>query len=105
MILIIGGAGSGKGEYARSLGYAENEMVLNVHELIFANPDSAKILLEPLAAKAVVTCDEVGSGVIPVKRSEREAREATGRLCVWLAKRADKVIRMVAGIPITIKGE
>ena len=50
-------------------------------------------------------CCEVGSGVIPNSREDRVFREATGRLCVRLAQRAEAVVRVVAGIPTAIKGE
>ena len=30
-------------------------------------------------------------------------REQTGRLCCRLAQRAERVVRLVAGIPVTIK--
>jgi len=53
---------------------------------------------------AVVVCDEVGSGVIPLEKRDREAREATGRLCVLLAREAERVVRVVAGIPVVLKG-
>ena len=62
-------------------------------------------LLPDLLQKEVVACCEVGSGVIPLQYAQRQAREATGRLCVQLAAHAEKVIRMVAGIPVVIKGE
>jgi adenosyl cobinamide kinase/adenosyl cobinamide phosphate guanylyltransferase len=104
LILIIGGEASGKDAYAKTLGFPDSEIAANIHELVFEAPDSAMELLEKLAAKSVVTCDEVGSGVIPADRRERAGREATGRLCVLLAQRADKVVRMVAGIPTVIKG-
>ncbi|MDR0818107.1 MAG: bifunctional adenosylcobinamide kinase/adenosylcobinamide-phosphate guanylyltransferase [Oscillospiraceae bacterium] len=103
MILIIGGANSGKGDYAKTLGFPESEIAFNIHELVFQNPDFAPGLLESFLKNSVVTCDEVGSGVIPANRHERAAREATGRLCVLLAQKAERVVRMVAGIPITIK--
>jgi len=50
-------------------------------------------------------CSEVGSGIIPTDRTERIAREATGRLCVLLAQRASCVVRMVCGVPTVIKGD
>ena len=70
-----------------------------------ADPSQADDLLPALLEKEVVACSEVGSGVIPMHFEQRRAREATGRLCVQLAARADKVVRMVAGIPMVIKGE
>ena len=115
MVLIIGGEGSGKRTFARSLGYAEDEMTREIgsslpvfcqlEQVLREDPSLADALLEPLCEKELVLCCEVGSGVIPISREERQAREATGRLCVRLAQRADAVVRMVAGIPTAIKGE
>jgi adenosyl cobinamide kinase/adenosyl cobinamide phosphate guanylyltransferase len=62
-------------------------------------------LLDSLLAKEVVICNEVGAGIIPASRVERESREATGRLCCQLAQHADRVVRLTAGIPIVIKGD
>ncbi|MDR0916275.1 MAG: bifunctional adenosylcobinamide kinase/adenosylcobinamide-phosphate guanylyltransferase [Oscillospiraceae bacterium] len=112
MILVIGGRASGKRDYVRSLGYADADIadgvidarpvVYNLQALVFADHESAPNLLEPLLTKDVVVCDEVGSGVIPTDRDQRLAREATGRLCVHLAQRAERVVRLVAGVPTTI---
>ena len=114
MMLIIGGAASGKLNYVRSLGYCEEQLadavldsrpvIYNLQDLVAASVSSAPALLKPLLEKEVVICDEVGSGVIPGVREEREAREATGRLCNQLAQQADSVIRLVAGIPLPLKG-
>jgi len=62
-------------------------------------------LYNELIKKDVVICNEVGSGIIPVDRKTRLGREAVGRLCVLLAKKADAVVRMGCGIPNIIKGE
>ena len=114
MILIVGGAASGKRSYARSLGYTDAQMadgvldgrpvIYNVQDLAFRSPESAGALLEALAKKEVVICCEVGSGVIPVSRQERLGREAAGRLCILLAARADTVVRMVCALPQILKG-
>ena len=114
MILILGAQGAGKKEYAMSLGYAEADMadgvldekpvLNNLQRLCFADPEHAGDMLEALCRKQAVICNEVGSGIIPLDRKEREGREATGRLCVQLAQRAEKVIRVVAGIGTVIKG-
>lgn len=115
MLLIIGGEGSGKRTFAKSLGYSENDMadgviderpvVFHLEQMIFADPDIADNILPSLEEKEVVICNEVGSGIIPVERSERIGREATGRLCVLLAQKADCVVRMISGLPTVIKGE
>ena len=113
MILVIGGSGAGKLDYVKSMGYTdeqiddgkigEAEVVYNLQDVVAADPMAAHGLLDALSAKAVVVCDEVGSGVIPATRQQRDAREQTGRLCVQLAKRASKVVRLVAGLPMVIK--
>lgn len=102
MILIIGGEASGKAAYVKSLGFAEKDVMLNLHEFIF---NGEKIDEASLYEKAVITCNEVGSGIIPLNPVERKRREECGRLCCRLAERADKVIRIVCGIPQIIKGE
>ena len=77
---------------------------VDVEKLVADDPEGADGLLPALLKKEVVVCSEVGSGVIPIRYEQRQAREATGRLCIQLAARAEKVIRMVAGIPTIIKG-
>ncbi len=115
MILIIGGEGSGKRSFARTLGYGDADMaeacldaravVFHTERLVFQDRAAADTLFEALRRKDVVICNEVGSGVIPVDTEERLGREAVGRLCVRLAGEADAVVRMVCGIPTVIKGE
>lgn len=113
MILVIGGKGSGKADYVASLGYAPEQIAQNIEaetpvlyglqEIVAQNPAKAMELLEDLLKKEVVVCDEVGSGVIPLQREQREFREATGRLCIALAREASQVVRLVCGIPQVIK--
>ncbi len=113
MVLVIGGAGSGKLDYVKSLGYSERDIanglldarkvVYNLQNIVFENPDRAAELLDALFTKEVVICDEVGSGVVPLTARERQAREMTGRLCIRLAARAERVVRLVCGIPVVIK--
>ena len=114
MILVIGARCSGKREYVKGLGYTDGEIadaemdsrpvVMNLQDMVAKGPEKAMDLLPELLEKDVVICCEVGSGVIPLERSDRDMREATGRLCVALARHADKVVRLVAGIPVVIKG-
>ena len=114
MILVIGARASGKLAYVRGLGYAQSDIadgaldgrkvVYNLQKLVFADPAGSAALFERLLQKEVVVCDEVGSGVIPVDRAQREAREATGRLCCRLAEGAETVVRLVCGIPTILKG-
>ena len=115
MILILGGEGSGKRTFARSLGYTDAEMTRNpdsplpvffqLEQVLLEDPSLADSLPEKLLRKELVLCCEVGSGIIPLSEKERLAREAIGRACVLLAREADAVVRLVAGIPMAIKGE
>lgn len=114
MVLILGGAGAGKRSFARGLGYSDGEMssraedacpvFVHLEQVLREDPTRAEGLLEPLCGKELVLCCEVGSGIIPLDPRERQAREAVGRLCILLAQRAEAVVRMVAGIPLPVKG-
>ena len=55
-------------------------------------------------SKQVVTCCEVGSGIVPIEREERAWRERVGAFSKELAKRADVVVRVTAGIPQALAG-
>ena len=104
MILVVGGLASGKKEFARTLGHPESEIALDAHELA-REVESVDELVRMLEAKAVVTCAEVGSGIVPIDPEERAWRERVGRMSSALAERADAVVRMVCGIPVVLKGE
>ena len=115
MILIIGGVGAGKREFLESLGYTEEEMsrdvfsdapvVTDLEETVREDPEKAESLLPALLEKEAVICCEVGSGVIPLAREDRFYREAVGRLTVRLAREAESVVRITAGLPMVLKGE
>jgi len=51
----------------------------------------------------VIVSNEVGSGIVPPYRSGRDYRDLLGELNQQMAKVADRVILMVAGLPLTIK--
>lgn len=118
MIFLIGPYASGKRRYAlESLGLSEDEIasgvldgrpaVRDLQSLVTdvlregGSPDS---LIETLCLKRAVLADEIGAGIIPMDPEERRIREQTGRLCCRLAARADTVIRLMAGIPVALKG-
>ena len=131
MILITGGTSSGKATFARNLaaqhGWGVDDTAFNVEELLWGQIESAgqiapasddaaghtsskalaatTELIERLAAKAIVTCSEVGAGIVPLDARERAWREAVGRMSCELASQADAVVRMVCGIPVVLKGE
>lgn len=98
MILIIGGRGAGKREFAReTLGCDPKNTLPALHEL-----DPLPSLEELLSYEAVI-CDEVGCGVVPLERADRERREAVGRLCCALAREAQAVYRLQCGLAMRLK--
>ena len=115
MVLILGGLGAGTKSYLRSLGFSDAQMsndpdadapvLVDLEAAVRSDPAHAAALLPLLCKKKFVLCCEVGSGVIPMNAADRAYREATGRLCCALAKEATAVVRVVAGIPVAIKGE
>ncbi len=112
MILIIGGMGQGKLSYVLSrtgLGMESvsdsiptNKPILyGLQRLTLLDPD-----LHPEdIPDCIVICDEIGCGVVPISREERDWRERTGRLCCLLAQKAERVERIFCGLPMVLKGE
>lgn len=86
----------------------EADIILDMHLLIrrfLENGFSQEEITRKLSnihAK-VIAADEIGYGLVPVDKFERMYREAAGRQCCQIAKRAETVIRMVCGIPSVIK--
>ena len=50
-----------------------------------------------------IICDEVGNGIVPMDAFEREYRERLGRFLIEVAKKADRVERIMCGIGQRIK--
>ncbi len=121
--LLIGGKAQGKRALAiRLFGLHEDDLLdgarcapedleaarglrdlhLLTHRMLAEGKAPSALL--PLLRGKIVTCDELGCGVVPVERELEDWREFTGRLCCDLAAEADIVIRVTAGIPQIIKG-
>ena len=122
MILVVGGAHSGKRTFVREkLGFAADDFVdaaqlaeggvpavfagrvaYRAEELVRAlDADRA---LEWLIGFDAVILSLVGSGVVPMRAEDAQWRERAGRLGCALAARADVVVRITCGIPQVIKG-
>lgn len=56
-------------------------------------------------APTILVSNEVGLGIVPDHPLGRRFRDAAGRLHQHLAARADRVLFMVAGLPLVVKGE
>lgn len=123
MILIIGGTSQGKREYARSLGAAEicggadvsldrpweypciSDFQLLVKRQLEAGKDpvsEAEMMINRNPDMMIIST-EIGCGIVPMEKSERLWREAVGKVCCLLAKKSDRVVRLVCGIPAVIK--
>ena len=59
--------------------------------------------LEGVAVPVVLVSNEVGLGVVPDTPLGRAFRDAQGRLNMRMAERADRVVLMTAGLPLTLK--
>ncbi|HHV65314.1 MAG TPA: hypothetical protein GXX46_09615 [Peptococcaceae bacterium] len=127
MIFIIGGKYQGKTAYALSLydkdkklkicdlakdsiaSMYEADLIKNVQEGV------RKLLAEgicplayfeenlPYLLPKILLGTEIGCGIVPMLEEERRWRDETGRVYQLLADRAQKVVRVWAGIPVIIK--
>jgi adenosylcobinamide kinase/adenosylcobinamide-phosphate guanylyltransferase len=70
--------------------------------------DAETARLEDALARAavpvVLVSNEVGLGIVPDNALARRFRDAQGRLNQQIAARADRVVMMVAGMPLVVKG-
>lgn len=114
MVLIIGGMAQGKLDFARrELGVTswsegllgDADCVHGLHRAICGAPDWQESLRRWCAAhpNGVLICDEVGCGVTPLDREERDWREQVGRTCCRLAAEAGAVYRVCCGLGARIK--
>ena len=85
-------------------------LTLWLTNLMFADRDMAEAraaLLAALrrrAAPTVLVSNEVGLGIVPENALARAFRDEAGRLHQAVAAQADRVVFMIAGLPLTVKG-
>lgn len=60
--------------------------------------------LKSVGCPVVLVSNEVGGGIVPENKIAREFRDLVGAANQAVAEHADRVIWMVAGIPVRIKG-
>jgi len=126
MILIFGGAYQGKLAYAlERFGLTQNDVFLCGDDDV-RPPENRKIIYEidrwilALLKKdidveqairrfiennkhAVVICNDISCGVVPVDPLLRKWREAAGRVLASLSRESDEVVRLFCAIPTRIK--
>lgn len=114
MIFIVGGAYQGKGEYAKK-NYADYDIVNGYHLQVLNDiknglePEQCvrsyldKCFTDGTADRLVIISNELGYGLVPIDRLEREYREKNGRVNCYLAECAQEVYRVVSGVAIRIK--
>ena len=104
MILVIGGRGAGKRSFVTDvLGFSPEQFAENGPVLYGLEELDPLPPLEALLGRAVVVCREVGCGVVPMDRGDRDRREAVGRLCCVLAREAEAVYRLQCGLAMRLK--
>ena len=122
--LIVGGAYQGKEAYvSREYSLSSISPLQHIHpqngavlvtslhllvgEMLQKGGDPARYVLNLLNEweNWVVISNEIGSGIVPIDKNERELREITGRICCEIAARADRVERVICGAVQRIKGE
>ncbi len=79
-------------EYVKMLVREKKDYSEFVKELFDKNPDLC------------IVCNEIGYGVVPMDKFDREYRETVGRICEQLAAGSQEVHRVMCGIGSKIKG-
>ena len=127
MHLILGGRFQGKRAYALKLyGHFDSEynledvypeeitssgLITNIHSgiknLMMRNINPREFFMSriDLLRQCVITGDEISCGVIPVDEFQRQWRDETGMIYQFLAREADIVDRIFAGLALRLKGE
>jgi adenosylcobinamide kinase/adenosylcobinamide-phosphate guanylyltransferase len=128
MKLIIGGAFQGKKKAAMTLTAFPQEAFLDgetcsmeeifsckgifhfhgyLRRMMEENKETEGFLTELYKRnpEIVLISTELGYGIVPVDAFDREYREKVGRICCEAAEKSEKVYRVIAGIPVCIKGE
>lgn len=116
IVLVIGGRAQGKKDFIRETfgipdeefdcAFGKNTVILHLEKLIREQGKAA--ILQKLedrfsAGDCIVSCDEVGMGIVPLEKKDREYRDDVGKVLCEIAKRADEVFRVFAGIGQRIK--
>lgn len=124
MILISGGAWQGKLEFAKRTYQLSQEdiftctdthidlskpCIYRLEEYTFAciqaglDPMEPFQNLNPRQNHTIFICQDIFCGVVPMERQLRLWRDATGKLCQYLAGEAEAVYRVYCGLEQRLK--
>lgn len=124
MKLIIGGAYQGKREFAKAaFGLTDADIytcngenidfssrcIDKIEEFTLTCVRSGKEPLDVFRANqakwqdAILICQDIFCGVVPMDADLREWRNATGRLCQYLSREAEQVSRIFCGLEQRLK--
>ncbi len=121
MRFVIGGADCGKRDFVRE-NYGIDEILIADYDSVFycegslwfsyfykklmADGKDIVAVVDEISEKnhdITIISTEIGYGVVPMEKGDREWRETVGRTCCYIAKKADEVVRVVCGVGNRIK--
>lgn len=114
MELYIGGKAQGKLAYVQNIVKEQekseiwNDFHLFVKESLekgLTKEDMQQLVNQKISSveNLYIISDEIGNGIVPLKKEEREYRDITGELLQEIASQAEKVVRITCGIGQRIK--
>ena len=122
MVLIIGGAYQGKTEYAKKTYGLQDADIFTCEDMridpnarairhlecfalacVRAGKEPTEALNALELSEKILICEDISCGVVPMDATEREWREAVGRMNAMLAAKAARVTRLFCGLPLELK--
>ena len=124
MELYFGGAYNGKLKYVKeefniseeNIFYCKGseidfskKVITGIHIFIYTSITEGKNPIEYIKnnlkqlEKSIIICDDLSSGIVPLKKEDRRWREETGKVLQYLSANSNKVTRIFCGIPQILK--
>ena len=124
MILIIGGAYQGKLDYAKSAFHITDQEIFTcggdqidfsrkcidrIEEFTFACTRSGVDAIGYFKDRreawkdSILICQDIFCGVVPLGEDMRSWRQDTGRLCQYLSREAEQIMRIFCGLEQRLK--